>query len=221
MKKLFWFLWAGFIVVAAVACVAFRNGIQDPIINSATLKEHSVEVYEAQQRQPDSVSDQDILVNTVEELEESSVLIIRCQPEKDRLVRENNVLTKVKVLEVIKGDKTIENKEIDVFEPISFMIRTKAVIANKGYNYMQDGKEYLLFLKKRKLIDGYKEQDSAFILTDELLGKYCSNEKIELLPEESSDRFSLADVSEYAVLTSNEETLEMYSQFTNRILQIY
>lgn len=121
--------------------------------------------------------------------------------------------TKVKIVETHKGELK-EGDIIDVAEPSYFDEETKEYYLFDGYNIMQEGTQYLLFLKEYTKEDGY--QDSGYMTTGVHLGKYdLGKNKAQEVTSELTTFQEISD-SEYI-----GHDIDKFNQFKKEALEKY
>lgn len=90
----------------------------------------------------------DDLVYKYQELLDNSEVIVKVHRDKDAKAEVNSgaTITKVKVLDTIKGD--VDDKYIYVLEPIYYFREGDYMLSMNHYKLMSDDSDYILFLNK-------------------------------------------------------------------------
>lgn len=111
-----------------------------------------------------------------EELVDSSELVVKAKMNKSREKVAQATLTEIHVEEVLKG--RIQTNEILLYEPAYFWPYiddpSTGTYATGGYQLMQEGDEYILFLQSLKGPKEYKlseEEKKSYLPVSELYGK--------------------------------------------------
>ncbi|MGZ4134997.1 MAG: hypothetical protein ACXVC1_06535, partial [Tumebacillaceae bacterium] len=91
-----------------------------------------------------------------------------------------------------------------------------------GYNIMQEGQEYIVFLKHLKVPSGYHykdDEDISFMPVSSLYGKYPlqSKRNTHVVSENTED--SYYQVKDFDILTQEESTLKKYEEFKRLVMQ--
>lgn len=165
-------------------------------------------------------------IDSYEDLLEQSILVARVQPTARRVNYSLSVLSTVDVIEVMKGDKSLEKKTIEVYEPANFLNR-RGYISVGGYNLMKNDKEYILFLEYLKTEPEYPNKDEVEKLgykpVSSLYAKYpIDREAItQVLNRDTVDTSQLSydQVIDYDILTYEDTILEKYRRMKETVLE--
>lgn len=217
--KATYILVAVFILVAVATRVSIVNEIDD--YNS--INEIRVETV---------VSDSQIksqAKSCTKGLEKSQVIVIAAF-NGERKSAHYSTLSTMKVERVIKGDKRLVGKSINVYE-------NNAISANKGKLYLrnftpinlfEDGKEYLLFLNEfgkydEDFVDYKNITIKEFIMADYFASSFCTGEtKSKILNKESENNivnYNDFKSSEFIVFSENQNKI-MYD-LKSEIIDLY
>lgn len=160
------------------------------------------------------------------QLKERSALIVKVKVSNERLNYMRAILSGVDVLDVYKGNVK-KGDRIYVYEPSNFYLESYFV--EEGYNVMQDGQEYILFLKHLPIPDGYKykgKEAISFLPVSTLYAKYplSSKNETKVLDRQkllySDEGVSYASVQTYDILTTEPKKLKQYEAFREHVLQM-
>ncbi|NKF07209.1 hypothetical protein J1C67_11495 [Clostridium gasigenes] len=165
-----------------------------------------------------------------DELEnESDVIVTGSFTGKRKMIKES-VLSEVSILKTYKGDTKLKN--IYIYEPVfSYLFIDGpfkgSVISEGGYGLMNEGKEYLLFLKEESNSPefGYlKKSDKAFTYVNNEFGKLCieydkNDYKVVKENKDGKDRYN--EFKGYEQVISNEEVFDFYNQLREIVLDRY
>lgn len=170
------------------------------------------------------------LENIKDELENKSDAIVIGSFTGKRKILKGCVLSEVSILKTSKGD--IKLKNIYIYEPIFSYLFTEGpfkgiVMSDGGYGLMNEGKEYILFLKEESSSPefGYlKKSDKAFTYVNNELGKlsieYNKND-YKVLEEYKAGESRYSEFEGYEQVFSNEEVFGFYNQLREILLDIY
>lgn len=162
-------------------------------------------------------------IKTLKDLEANTPIIakVKVNPNSKRDQYYLTTLTNVQVLDVYKG--SIPYKNIDIFEPISGMSledpKEDFISSLDGYNLMNDGKEYIVFLKELKDVN-YSENKTVYMPTTTILSKYeVSNDTINKLKPD--DKIKYSDVKNQEVLLTDENLIKKFNNFKDEVIKKY
>lgn len=109
----------------------------------------------------------------------------------------------VSVLEVIKGDNAIENKEIKVYSDATFYFDTEIdeIWVTSKINFMQEGKEYLIFLDETG-------HDDVYCVKNKYGVGYLCLEDTESIIVKNSNNLYYEEVRDSEFFVKDEEALK-------------
>jgi hypothetical protein len=146
----------------------------------------------------DSIEEKNGIKNvSFQELLHSSTLVVKVEASDERELQYNTVLTKVKILDVYFGDKSLIDNNIYIYEPIVInpYKYNKFIMFYEGYVLMKPKKEYYLFLFKESQPQGYiykGKRNDIYKLTKRNYGKYsCESCNIKCEYEQDFTKESL------------------------------
>ena len=168
---------------------------------------------------------------TMQDVYERSDLIVRAKATDDRSFAYSSILTKAMITEVYKGDQSLKSQGIYVYEYMfpDLMLMLSHNNGGDGYNIMNTGAEYYLFLNLRPMPDGYiySEKDrKTFLLTNVHLGKYkvsVSEDMKVLVPPKETKDFTLPDyeqISDWDILPVRSEQIDFYLRHRKEALEL-
>lgn len=105
-------------------------------------------------------------IENIEDLTNLADSIVLVSTTSDRTNYNQSILTKVKVLDVLKGNMARKTEYLYVYEPNNFKYNT-TYYSLYGYNIMQIDKNYLLFLERLKVPDDYKYKKMKILLINQ------------------------------------------------------
>ena len=114
------------------------------------------------------------------------------------------IFSEVEILEVYAGDLKA-GETISVFEPVDCGFENQ-ILCTDGYSMMQEGEEYVLFLKKLKNTY-YGEDDYVYAPSSTVYSKYSINDTMPKL-------FTYDELEE-------EENLYLYDKIKNQDVYLY
>lgn len=161
-----------------------------------------------------------------------SALVARIGEAGNRLLFANDVLTKVTILEVYKGDGALVGTKAWVYEPVA--VRTTktnaaewsgSITLPSGYVLMQEGAEYIAFLTPYEQPEGYvysEREKATYLLTGRQYGKYpLEFEMPREVKTEYSEDFLYGEIAGYALYTPNKAILERYQAVYEQVKAAY
>ncbi|MBO0588367.1 MULTISPECIES: hypothetical protein [unclassified Sporosarcina] len=160
-----------------------------------------------------------------EELVDASELVIKAKMINVREKVTRATLTKVYVEEVLKGK--LHTNEILLYEPAFFWPYmdnpNTGSYSTGGYQLMQEGREYILFLQSLKSPKGYKlskDENSSFLPVSELYGKIPikSNWNPEVI---TNDEATYKEVVDSEILTREKGSLQNYIEIKKIVEKKY
>ncbi len=157
-------------------------------------------------------------------LKEVSEYILKVELNGKRINFCQSILSQVKVLQVYKDkDDILPGDEVIVYEPCSFRY-DMLYYSLGGYNIMQEGKQYLLFLRyvgKSHLNPGQKglvpvnAKFSKFEVSETEKGTLLDMQKVR------AETLSYTDIENWEILTDKPDILEHYFALKGKLLQSY
>jgi hypothetical protein len=165
----------------------------------------------------------DNIIDNISELEKKSDVIVRVKADVDRLNYMRAILTGTDVLDVYKGNDVKKGEHIYIFEPSNFFGSTYFVTG--GYNIMNPGQEYILFLKHLKIPEGYRykgKEAVSFITISTYYGKYPATKvgTVSQINESIADKKTITynEVKYYDLITANKDIIAKYYILKDEVL---
>lgn len=159
-------------------------------------------------------------ITCYDELAWSSSFIIRAEITDARVMNLTSTETTVTVKEVIKDDEGVLTPGMEIYyiEPCSFL--AGIYFMSSGYNYVQAGEEYILFLNRLVCPEGYDYTDRealSFMPSSQLFSRYCltKTETAEVLSYSDDEPEQYAQYRNYAMFTDDEEKVRVYNEIYN------
>jgi len=161
-------------------------------------------------------ADYDIL-DGINALEEKAPIVVKVKYTGKRIIKEwkdtsGQVLEKssettLKVSEVLKGSLNSDSPNITVYEPAHFENNT--FVSIEGYNLMQNGKDYILFLRPMP-------DDEAYIIVGMYQGKYDLSSSELATPAKSVNKYEDIIDKEYF-----GDNIEGFNKLKTQVLKKY
>jgi len=169
-------------------------------------------------------------IQTIEDLESKADLIVIVTNVKERELVKQATKTTLEIDEVLKGDLK-SGDEIILYEPAYFIKwiddYKNGYFNSSGYQLIQDGSQYILFLNYLKAPNGYHwsaEEKRSFLPVSQLYSKYPLNEDMNLearLMDMDQLWETWGQVQYFEVLTDDDEILNHYISLKNQVLAKY
>ena len=157
-------------------------------------------------------------------LKEVSEYILKVELNGKRINFCQSILSQVRVLQVYKDkDDILPGDEVIVYEPCSFRY-DMLYYSLGGYNIMQEGKQYLLFLRyarqshmnpSQKGLVPVNTKFSKFEISETEKGTLLDMQKLR------AETLSYADIEDWEILTDKPDILEHYFALKGKLLQSY
>lgn len=165
-------------------------------------------------------------INTLDELEKHSDLIVKVESLNSSELYLNSVKTPVKILDVYKAKKHLNKGDIIyIQEPvsISYLKDMENITSIRGYVLMNAHHEYLLFLKHLDKVKGYKyknSEDLTYIPVSTRFSKYCKKESPIFIDSKQIDAGEVHyhDFKDSSAIFIKSEELDQYKSVS---LQVY
>lgn len=128
-----------------------------------------------------------------------------------------------KVVSVYKGDSSLKDKTIYIFEPSFFDFNNRTFNVYCGYNLMKNGEEYILFLKKwpysgyMRYNPFYKNKDIYILSHNSGIDKYnINNILFENYVSEKQKYYK--EIQQYDFIAYNKEEIAKYNEIKIQVL---
>ena len=166
-------------------------------------------------------------VKDYEDLKEKSNLILKVKVTNDRITYLDTTKTKVLVEEVYQAkDTSISKKEmIYIYEPAAFLeYPDQTYNSIDGYQLMEAGKEYYVFLNPLKTAKGYKkssEEEKTFLPSSTNFSVYPleeGNTKVLDNDKMDSGEYRYKDIKTFEILSMNGDILKQYRSIKKKLL---
>lgn len=233
--KVYWCLLCMVVGVAVISAILLSRSIKGPEYMSDVtneLDDSNMSVYYMDSTESNYFNQhdsEDVNYNSLDELEKKASIIVRVKVENERKMYLQAVKTKVKVLEVYKGELQI-NSDIFVYEPSNLLcISYSAYTCCGGYQLMQQDTEYVMFLRNLDKPEGYSyrgDEEISYLPISCLYGKYSVKETGKTPTVISEDdicnqKYTYSEISQYPVLCTTEEELNSYKTLLEQVKQKY
>lgn len=165
-------------------------------------------------------------INSLDELEKNSDLIVKVQSLDDSILFYNSIETPVKIIDIYSSNDNLKKGDvIYIQEPvsISYLENMENITSIRGYVLMNTDQEYILFLKHLDKVDGYKyknNEEITYIPVSTRFGKYCKEEKPKFIDQsqiDSGEIYYRDFKNSSAVFIDNEELIK----YNSVSLQVY
>ena len=212
------------IVLGAVGVSIVTKGsfVEDLSINNIeNYYDYNVNLYDNNEENPYFEN----TLTTFEELVEASELVIKVKMSNYRKKVTQATLTTVNVEAVLKGE--LQTNEILLYEPAFFWPYVDdpntGNYSTGGYQLMQEGKEYILFLQSLKSPEGYnlsEDEKRSFLPVSELYGKIPikSNWVPVVITNEVT---TYKDIKDSEILTWENDFLQNYIEIKKKVEEAY
>lgn len=162
-------------------------------------------------------------ISNIGDLESISPIVVKVRLKKNatREIYYDCVLSQIEVVNVYKGNVTM-GEILDLFEPMSCELKDH-VVASDGYNVMQEGEEYIVFLKT---LYGayYTKNEHTYVPTTPAFSKYqCTKAPIGYFQEEDlyPNKVLYNDVRNQEILLCDKESYNIYVYIKRQVMEKY
>ena len=152
----------------------------------------------------------------MEELYDASDLVVKVRVLGERKAEYEAILTKTKVLEVYKGEESLLNQDIYVYEYASIDIIDEkfSILLSRACNLMQENNEYYLLLDFLQKPEGYDYDEisgKTYLLNNICYGKFSTKEyATEDLNMELYDGIVYGEIRNLDVLYDDQDKTDSY-----------
>ena len=166
----------------------------------------------------------------LKKIKKQSDEFLRVKVLKERKLYRDVKRTNVKIEKVYKSfDHRTEKETIWIDEPAAFMKSYGEIYDSvEGYQLMNDGEEYDVFLNSEKVIRGYKKSENEKRSYLPSTTKYSiypvkNRKQKEILSQKKLDNgeYSYGKIKNYYILTTRLEELKQYMENKKELKQVY
>ena len=166
----------------------------------------------------------------LKKIKKQSDEFLRVKVLKERKLYRDVTRTKIKIKIVYKSfDHRKEKETIWIDEPAAFMKSYGEIYDSvEGYQLMNDGEEYDVFLNSEKVIRGYKKSENEKRSYLPSTTKYSiypvkNRKQKEILSQKKLDNgeYSYGKIKNYYILTTRLEELKQYMENKKELKQVY
>lgn len=166
----------------------------------------------------------------MKKIKKQSDEFLRVKVLKERKLYRDVTRTKVKIEKVYKSfDHRKANETIWIDEPAAFMKSYGEIYDSvEGYQLMNDGEEYDVFLNSEKVVRGYKKSENEKRSYLPSTTKYSiypvkNRKQKEILSQKKLDNgeYSYGKIKNYYILTTRLEELKQYMENKKELKQVY
>lgn len=169
-------------------------------------------------------------INSFSELQDKSDLIVKVIPTDDRKVLFGTMLSRMKVLDVYKGKDITAGDNLYVYEPCDIQCgKYELYISYDGYIFMHKAREYVLFLKKLNVPEGYRyrgKEKISYVLISMTFGKYPVQAygHTEVIDEDRVNPYiadktiKFAEIKDMDLIAIRMETLKKYNEIREQLI---
>lgn len=166
----------------------------------------------------------------LKKIKKQSDEFLRVKVLKERKLYRDVTRTKVKIEKVYKSfDYRKANETIWIDEPAAFMKSYGEIYDSvEGYQLMNDGEEYDVFLNSEKVVRGYKKSENEKRSYLPSTTKYSiypvkNRKQKEILSQKKLDNgeYSYGKIKNYYILTTRLEELKQYMENKKELKQVY
>ncbi len=211
-----------------VFCLIMGIVIRNSYVGYATFEqmEETENLREYQVRLND-VEEYDNFTSSAEdykELEKMSDLIVKVSATNERKLFPHTVTkTKVIIEEVYKGEAK-KGQSVFIYEPAFFSYyMSKSFESIGGYQLMENGKEYFLFLRKLDVSEGYKMSDkekNTYLPSAVSYSKFPVQEgEVKTVNKQRLDNggYRYGEILDLEIITSKKEILSKYKRIKEEV----
>ena len=161
---------------------------------------------------------------SLKELSDRADLIAVVSVTDDRTMELYSTKSRVKIEKIIaQSDSDLVMGDEIWVEELATVVAERS-FHTEGYTLMEPGQQYLLLLQHLPCIEGYrysKTEQVTYTPVSAYFGKYClsKNEKIEALDEKNVENLRYSDISDYALLTTDQDKVSNYEELYHQILK--
>ena len=228
--KIYMGICAAVLVCTAVAGVLTRFSFQGSttlkqLTDNSNINQYTIQIF--QEDGVDNLYNMFAKVSNYSELEKSSELIAKVKVTDDRKLYSNTINTKVVLEEIYKSDGNLaKNDNIYIYEPAYFEEEFEIYDSQDGYELMESGKEYYVFLNGIKTAEGYKKSEKekiTFLPSTTKFSVYSTdNKEQKVLNQEKIDgdeeRYNYGEIKNLNILTSSKNELEIYENIRMELI---
>lgn len=168
-------------------------------------------------------------INTLDELEIHSDLIVKVQSFNNSELFLNSVKTPVKILDIYKTKDHLEKGDlIYIQEPVSISYQKgmENMTSIRGYVLMNDHQEYLLFLKHLDKVKGYKykkSEEMTYIPVSTRFSKYCKEESPLFIDSKRIEEGEIhyRDFKDASAIFIKSDELKQYQSISSQVYDKY
>ena len=166
----------------------------------------------------------------LKKIKKQSDEFLRVKVLKERKLYRDVTRTKVTIEKVYKSfDHRKANETIWIDEPAAFMKSYGEIYDSvEGYQLMNDGEEYDVFLNSEKVVRGYKKSENEKRSYLPSTTKYSiypvkNRKQKEILSQKKLDNgeYSYGKIKNYYILTTRLEELKQYMENKKELKQVY
>lgn len=171
-------------------------------------------------------ADSDYFINnpscTLADIEAAADIVVKIKVCDDRVMSLRTTQSLIQIEEIFYDpfEELSINDEIYIIEPVSF-IRGDSFYTG-GWNYMQTGQEYIVYLKHLECIEGYEYTDQeqiSYMPVSELYAKYNVNEVEVVEVLQDKENLIYKEVQNYAFLSEDIECVDTYNKIQEQIME--
>ncbi|OAB36709.1 hypothetical protein PMSD_10310 [Paenibacillus macquariensis subsp. defensor] len=165
-------------------------------------------------------------IDSIEELVNQSKFILKVKATKKRTNFSRSIHTAVQVLELYKGDGITTGSEIYIYEPSYFF--GSNYLSFGGYQIMEEGEEYIVFLDHLQVPDNYKYKGNeaiSFLPISTYFGKFPTNQvdtNDQILTKNETDNgVNYTKINNWDIITTNKEISAFYNKLKQLVFLKY
>lgn len=163
-------------------------------------------------------------VNDLQDIEHGADLIVKVRMESSskREIYQECVLSQAQVIKQYKGDALLKTA-ISIFEPVNCTGIKGMLLCSEGYSPMQEGTEYILFLKQLK--NSLFGEDAYVYLPSTLtFSKYAVDEhRAQALPKKEMETEGMlySEIRNEEVFLYEQTAVEWFAEVKEQVLNRY
>ncbi|MGL4874313.1 MAG: hypothetical protein ACRC30_06640 [Clostridium sp.] len=151
--------------------------------------------------------------NTLDSLFNESELVVKVKTTTNQLLQNKCILSEVLITAIYKGNDSLVNTNINIYEYGFMEMNSQSYIAPSGYIPMKPNNEYILFLKHPTPSSVYKE--NFYIPLNPKYSKYTTNPSDFI---KYTDNLNFKNIHEFNIILNNEKDIKAYTEIKNDLL---
>lgn len=163
-------------------------------------------------------------IDNLQQLRDKSDVVVKVKLTPERTQYLQSIRSKVDVLEVYKAMDIKQGDQIYIYEPNSF--NSRSYTSMFGYNIMLPEQEYIFFLRKLKVPEGYqykRNEAISYLPVSTLFSKYPLESNVAtnvIPPDEIKKGVTYDKVKQFDLISVNRKILEKYKLLRKDVFEM-